>query len=221
MSISRTFITAEQVDLRTKLIAHGLADQIDVTNASVAAGIILGAGITASAAELNVNTGVVGGTSTASKTLVLGTNKNTDVLALPVGGLAIGAGAGTPVTASAAELNTTTGELASATMATTPATGSCAVQLTLKDAQAVTLAHAVSGLLYASTSTGLAIAAATTIATLVNGAILELVVGKVDLFISSTAGLLGFTLTAGTGDYYVTLVLPNGKIITTAAIHCN
>jgi hypothetical protein len=66
-------------------------------------------GVTATAAELNVNAGVVAGTSTASKTAVLGANKNLDVLALPVSGLKIGAGAGTAVTASAAELNKLTG----------------------------------------------------------------------------------------------------------------
>lgn len=66
-------------------------------------------GITASAAELNLNDGTIAGTSVASKTLALGANKNTDVLVLPVSGLKIGAGAGTAVTASAAELNTLTG----------------------------------------------------------------------------------------------------------------
>lgn len=127
----------------------------------------------------------------------------------------------TGLTATAADLNTHASEAVSVTMATTPASGTCAVQLTFKDAAVATLTHAVAGLLFFSSSTGLAIAAATSNATLTNGAIQELVVGKVDLFITSAAGLLGFTVTAAAGSYYVTIVLPNGKIITTAAIVVN
>jgi hypothetical protein len=63
-------------------------------------------GLTATAAELNKNAGVTAGTATASKTAVLGTSKNLDILGLPVGGLKIGtAGAEVVVTPSAAELN--------------------------------------------------------------------------------------------------------------------
>lgn len=71
-------------------------------------------GVTATGVEINKLAGVVAGTSSASKAAVLGTNKNLDVLALPVGGLAIGAGAGTPITSSAAELNILTGVTATA-----------------------------------------------------------------------------------------------------------
>jgi hypothetical protein len=53
--------------------------------------------------------GVTPGTTTASKALVVGANKNLDVLALPVSGLKIGAGAGTAVDATAAELNLLSG----------------------------------------------------------------------------------------------------------------
>lgn len=71
-----------------------------------------GAGITATAAELNLIDGAVAGTSVASKALALGANKDTDILALPEGGLKVGAGAGLPtnlvryvdVTISSAEL---------------------------------------------------------------------------------------------------------------------
>lgn len=66
-------------------------------------------GATLAVAELNLLDGSIAGTSVASKVLTLGADKNTDVLALPVGGLAIGPGAGTPITASAAEINTLTG----------------------------------------------------------------------------------------------------------------
>jgi len=124
----------------------------------------------------------------------------------------------TPVTA---ELNTLAGIVASATMASTPASGSCAVQLTLKDSAGATMARKTAGLLYVSNAGGTAIAGATSVAVLTNGAIEELVAGKVDLFISSAAGLLGFTLTAAAGSYYASLVLPNGSVITTAAIVVN
>ncbi len=76
------------------------------------AGPAVPGGVTASAAELNLNDGSIAGTSVASKTLALGANKNTDVLVLPVSGLFIGAGAGTAVTAAAAELNALTGVVA-------------------------------------------------------------------------------------------------------------
>lgn len=67
-------------------------------------------GLTASAAELNLNDGAVAGTSVASKTLALGASKNTDELGLPVSGLKIGAaGAEVAVTATAAELNVNAG----------------------------------------------------------------------------------------------------------------
>jgi hypothetical protein len=45
------------------------------------------------------------GTAEASKGLVLGTDKNVDVLAIADGGLKLGSGAGTAVTSTAAELN--------------------------------------------------------------------------------------------------------------------
>jgi len=56
-------------------------------------------------AELETLDTVTPGTSTANKAAVLGANKNLDVLALPVSGLKIGAGAGTAVDRTAAELN--------------------------------------------------------------------------------------------------------------------
>lgn len=53
-----------------------------------------------------VSVAAVAGTAEASKVPVLGTNKNLDTLAIADGGLALGSGAGTAVTATAAELNT-------------------------------------------------------------------------------------------------------------------
>jgi len=126
-----------------------------------------------------------------------------------------------PTTSVTAELNTLTGLPAAVTMTATPATGTCAVQLTFKDSTGAALGHVVSGYLYFSNSAGTAVAAATSAATLTNGAIQELVTGKADLFITSAAGLLGFTVTAGTGTYYASIVLPNGRVVTTGAIVVN
>lgn len=103
----------------------------------------------------------------------------------------------------------------------TPATGTCACQFVFKDANGVALAHAVSGLLYYSNSTGLAIGAATSAAVLTNGALTELVAGKVDHFVTTATGLLGITVTAPTGTYYATFVLPSGRIITSSALGVN
>lgn len=62
-------------------------------------------GLTASVAELNYNDITAAGTAQASKTAVLGPNKNLDTLVIADGGLKLGSGAGTAVTATAAELN--------------------------------------------------------------------------------------------------------------------
>ena len=90
-------------------IASGGAFQIaGVAVTATAAELNAVAGNGLSAAELAVLDGVVAGTSTASKAAVLGANKNLDILALPVSGLKIGAGAGTAVTTTAAQLNQVT-----------------------------------------------------------------------------------------------------------------
>jgi hypothetical protein len=71
------------------------------------------ADVTASAAELNLLDTSVAGTSVASKALVLGATKNTDILGLPVSGLKIGvAGAEVVVTPTAAEINILAGVVA-------------------------------------------------------------------------------------------------------------
>lgn len=57
--------------------------------------------------EITVLDGVSAGTVTASKAVVVGTNKEVDTLVIADGGLKLGSGAGTAVTATAAELNRT------------------------------------------------------------------------------------------------------------------
>lgn len=63
-------------------------------------------------AEISQLDGVVAGTVTASKAVVVGANKNLDTLAIADGGLKLGSGAGTAVTSTAAELNNLDGPVA-------------------------------------------------------------------------------------------------------------
>ena len=63
------------------------------------------AGVTATAAELNLLDTATAGTVVASKALIVGANKNLDTLTIADSGLKLGAGAGTAVTSTAAELN--------------------------------------------------------------------------------------------------------------------
>src|SRR3990167_2486657 len=100
-------INSEALDLT------GLAIRIDASALEIA-----GTAVTATAAELNaiagnglsaaelaVLDGVTAGTVTAGKAIVTTTSKHIDALVITDGGLALGAGAGTAVTATAAELN--------------------------------------------------------------------------------------------------------------------
>lgn len=68
-----------------------------------------GTALTPTGAEINKLAGVTAGTAAASKAAVLGANKNLDTLVIADGGLKLGSGAGTAVTATAAELNKTDG----------------------------------------------------------------------------------------------------------------
>jgi len=76
----------------------GASELTESTGQLVATG-----GITATPTEINKLAGVTGGTAAASKAAVLGTNKNLDQF--HTAALYLGAGAGTQVTATAAEIN--------------------------------------------------------------------------------------------------------------------
>jgi hypothetical protein len=138
------------------------------------------------------------------------------------------------LTASVAELNTLhdsgitaaeaasiAGQPAGASMVSTPASGTCAVQLTVLNGAGTHITHAVSGIGYLSTSNGLAAAAATGVAKLTNGEVTEIVTGSIFHFVTTAGGLVGLTVTAAAGSYYVTLQMPNGKLVTTTAIVVN
>lgn len=121
----------------------------------------------------------------------------------------------------AAELSTLDKVANSFTTATTPASGTCAVQLVFKDADGATLAQIFSGIGYISTVAGVPSTAVTSVATLTNGTVHTLITGKVFHFATSAAGLLGITVTAGAGTYYISFQLPNGKVVTSSAIVVN
>lgn len=95
-------IIAKKVNVETELSIAGTP--VTATAAELNAAGAVGA-TTSSAAELNFNDGSVAGTAVASKTLVLGANKEVDTLAIADSGLKLGSGAGTAVTKTAAQLN--------------------------------------------------------------------------------------------------------------------
>lgn len=96
----------------SKALVLGANKNID-TLVIAASGLKIGTGtgtaVTSTAVELNTVAGVAAGTATASKALVLGTDKNIDTIVIAASGLKIGSGAGTAVTATAAELNKVAG----------------------------------------------------------------------------------------------------------------
>lgn len=119
------------------------------------------------------------------------------------------------VTATPAEINAVDGAALTITTATTPASGTCAVQLVFKDAAGVTMAIPTSGLLYLSeVATGLTHDLAdTSLAVLTNGAVTNIGGAGPSLFTTTAAGLLGMTITAGADDYWIVVVLPSGKLL--------
>ncbi|MBI4800639.1 MAG: hypothetical protein HY794_18265 [Desulfarculus sp.] len=193
---------------------------LTVAGVTIDASTLAMTGLTATAAEINKNAGVTAGTAAASKTAVLGADKNLDEF--HTAALYLGAGAGAQVTATAAEINALTDMPASMTTTATPASGTCGVQFVLKNAAGSALSHAVAGTCYISGADGLSHGTAITgLAVLTNGALTELVTGKVAIFTSDATGKLGVTLTGAAGTYYLTLVLPSGKIITSSALVIN
>lgn len=105
------------------------------------------------------------------------------------------------------------------TTAATPATGTCAVQFQFKNpTTGANLTYPISGLCYSSTSTGLAINAITSAATLTNGSILALSATSLWHFITDDTGRVGITLTGDAGSKYITFILPNGKLLTSTVL---
>ena len=104
---------------------------------------------------------------------------------------------------------------ASVTTTATPASGSCAVQFVFKDVFGAAVTAPVTGVLYLSTSSaGLTHNLAdTSFAKLTNGALTNLGSAGPSLFTTTAAGLLGVTITALAGSYYVVFVKPDGSLL--------
>jgi hypothetical protein len=109
--------------------------------------------MTSTAAELNLLDTAVAGTSVASKALIVGADKEVDTLVIADGGLFLGAGAGTSVSSTAAELNILDGVTVTAAILNLTLTGSAntrsAVRADGGDAAALaTLYKSTAGKLY-------------------------------------------------------------------------
>ena len=108
------------------------------------------------------------------------------------------------------------------TTAATPATGTCAVQFQFKDpTTGANLTYPFAGICYSSTSTGLAIQDITSAAVLTNGSLLALSATSLWHFVTDATGRVGMTLTGSAGAKYVTIVLPNGRLLTSTVCTIN
>lgn len=119
------------MSLRDDLLASDTeaekADVLDAAHVGLVADISVLTGL--SSGELAVLDGVVAGTVAAGKAIVPTTNKHIDALVITDGGLAFGAGAGTAITATAAELNLVDGSVVANSVASKAAMVDSAKQL--------------------------------------------------------------------------------------------
>ena len=128
------------------------------------------------------------------------------------------------VTATTAEINLNDGVANSFTTTATPATGTCGVQFIFKQADGTTsITTPFSGFGYICTADdGLTTKAVTSIAALTNGRVLNVpTITSLFNFTTTAGGLLGITITADAGDYYVAFILPNGKIAVSSVCTIN
>lgn len=210
-----------------RLVVGGSLDVVSGGDLDIESGgalKIAGTAVTSSAAELNIVDGVTAGTVTASKAVVVGANKNLDVLA--VQDLKLGAGAGTSVSATAAELNLLDNIWASATFTVGAESGGNVINvgIQLKDAAGADMAIANHVLGYLSDNDdGSSIASAAPdggVAVGTDGLAIPLVAGKAWLLVSEADGDIDLNLThaAGAKTCYLVLCLPNGRLTISGAI---
>ena len=129
------------------------------------------------------------------------------------------------VTATYLELNQADNAWATVSTVDTPASGTCSVACTFKDAAGTTMATAVAGMFYMSTSaTGLTIDSPNTSITNVgNGDLISSDGGgeALWLYVTTAAGLLEVTITATNGTYYLVFLHPSGKLVISDACVVN
>jgi hypothetical protein len=185
---------------------------------------VAGAAITASAAEINKLTSVVAGTASASKAAVLGANKNLDTLVVAAGGLKLGSGAGTAVTAVAAELNKLSGAPLDATFVVGADAGTT-VTVNIQLVDGAGAATAVRGSVFAYLSDDangdsiVATAPSGGWAAGTDGVLIPVVAGKAAHLVSEADGDIDVVITeAGTKNLYLILVMPTGKLVASTVI---
>jgi hypothetical protein len=183
--------------------------------------------LTASAAELNVLDGVVAGTVSASKAVVVDSNKRIDTLVIADGGLKLGAAGGTAVSAVAAELNTVDGAPMGATFVVgTEGSNKIEVTVQLKDGAAGNLAVRGAVFAYLSDnndgSTLVATAPSGTVRITPStgaGLMIDVVAKKAFQLVSGATGLVHVEIEeAGEKTAYLVVVLANGKLAISGAI---
>lgn len=125
------------------------------------------------------------------------------------------------VTTTTAELNTLADEITQMTTTGVPASGTNGVQFVFKNAAGAAVGSRRGMLMILTDVNGDVVTAGTSVAALVNGKVVTLVIGQVALVECSAAGLLGVTLTHAAGTYYLTFVLPNGKLLTSSPLVVN
>jgi len=178
--------------------------------------------VTAAAAELNLLDTSVAGTAVASKALVLGANKNVDVLA--IADLKLGAGAGTSVGVTAPELNVLDGIPANVDYTIGADAGTTVtLDIQLVDPNGVNVAARACVFVYLSyDAAGDSIAAAApsggwAIGT--DGLLVPVVTGKAAYITTEVDGHADLVITeSGTASWYAVTALATGFLAPSAEI---
>jgi hypothetical protein len=209
------------------LVGEIRANVIDLNGTEITAtaaeiNAIAGGGL--SGAELGFLNGATAGTVVASKAVVVGADKNIDTIAVADGGLKLGDGAGTAVTATAAELNSLDGGPQGATFVIGADAGTTInVAIQLVDGNAADIAVRGSVFAYLSDDAngdsiaGTAPSGGWAIGT--DGLLIPVVTNKAAQLVSEADGDIDITITeAGTATWYLILAMPNGKLVASTAI---
>ena len=213
-----------QANKAAVLGANKNLDTLVIADSGLKLGAGAGTAVTATAAQLNRTAVTTAGTVEASKVLVVGANKNVDTLAIADGGLKLGAGAGTAVTAVAAELNKLDGApLGVSWTVGTEGTNTVDLVCQLQDWAGADIAVRGSVDIYLSEDAN-GDSIVTTApdggwAILTDGLLIPVVANKYARFVSESDGDIGIRVTeSGTKTVYAIAILPTGKLVPSAAL---
>jgi len=193
--------------------SSGVAGSVDIFPTTASKGKVA---ITAADNTGNTTTAFTFGTMAAARTITV-----------PDPGAAanvlLTTGTATATSATTAEItNAASDAVASVSQVSTPASGSNGTQFTFLNAAGSAVTGVRTMMAYISTSAGVQASAVDGLAVLTNGGLTELVTGKVALVTTTAAGLLGVTLTESSASgYYLSFVLPSGKVITSDVLTVN